>query len=492
MATPASSQVARTIVAATSAAPPTPGPITTLVRHVITNVVTALGLAPRAAGAPAAPIEPPATWSLLAWARREFEQLFKPSSDTAAAAVSSRAAALAIPTGAVTSLPTITTQSLTGQQFPNYTQANFGITGTDLGIMWDNGIPDDPTTAVDEHQLLIAFGDTFGPNNTNWRQNVLLRSSDPVLWNGMQVDAGSVTDPFSGSPLALPNYSKQIIVPSRSYLGWSRTQASVIPTAGISVMNPDGTVRQYLNFMSVRTWGVPGSWTTNYAAIAYSDDNGQNWTVAPTSIRSAAWGRSSAAFVSGNQNFQQGAFINGGDGYVYSYGTPSGRTGTVYLSRVSEDQILDRTQYEYWTGSTWVANKPSAAKPLLPQTTRSFVGLFTYKTTPTVSEMSVQYNEYLGKYVLLYGDSANKMVLRMSDTPEGTWSAPVTLATAAQYPQLYAPMINPWSSTDLLRKGDGVTVEDPRYLFWNMSEFGPYNVISMRTDLAPLLPTVLV
>ena len=53
-------------------------------------------------------------------------------------------------------------------------------------------------------------------------------------------------------------------------------------------------------------------------------------------------------------------------------------------------------------------------------------------------------------------------------------------------------MIHPWSSTDLLRKGDGVTVEDPRYLFWNMSMFGDYNVISMRTDLQPLLGTVLV
>ncbi len=47
---------------------------------------------------------------------------------------------------------------------PNDTYNRFGIWGTDVGTMWDNGIPpDDPTTPpINEHQVLIAFGDTFG------------------------------------------------------------------------------------------------------------------------------------------------------------------------------------------------------------------------------------------------------------------------------------------------------------------------------------------
>ena len=118
-------------------------------------------------------------------------------------------------------------------------------------------------------------------NGGNWRQNVLLRSSDPVLWNGMYVGPGSTTDPFAGSPLAASNYSKQLIF-NTSYLAGAKKQASIIPTSGIAVANPDGTVRQYMSFMSVRAWGTPGRWTTNYSAIAYSDDNGQNWTIAPT------------------------------------------------------------------------------------------------------------------------------------------------------------------------------------------------------------------
>ncbi|MET0475261.1 MAG: DUF4185 domain-containing protein [Mycobacterium sp.] len=496
MTTTAPTVMSAAAVTTTTIAQPKVNPIAKLVRQVVTGVLSALGLAPKAAPVPTSVPQMPALWGVLAWVRREIDQASAPITATAVAPISNYAAAASVPSAiapsaVVTNLPTITTEWLTGQRFPNYTLQNYGINGSDLGIMWDNGIADDPTTPQDEHQVLIAFGDTFGANGSNWRQNVLLRSSDPVLWNGMYVGPGSTTDPFAGSPLAAPNYSKQLIA-NISNLAGAKKQASIIPTSGIAVANPDGTVRQYMSFMSVRAWGTPGRWTTNYSAIAYSDDNGQNWAIAPTSIRAAAAGRAVSKFVAGSQNFQMGAFVDGGDGYVYNYGTPAGRAGTVYLSRVSEDAMLDKTQYEYWTGSAWVVNKPSAAKPLLPKTTTTILGFIKRTGIPSVSEMSVQYNEYLGKYIMLYGDSANSMVLRTSDTPQGNWSAPITLATAAQYPQLYAPMIHPWSSTGLLRKGDGVTVEDPRYLFWNMSMFGDYNVISMRTDLQPLLGTVLV
>ena len=89
---------------------------------------------------------------------------------------------------------------------------------------------------------------------------------------------------------------------------------------------------QYLSFMSVKQWGAPGQWTTNYSAMAYSTDNGENWTIAPQSVRQN-WG--------GNANFQQAALVRPGDGYVYSYGTPNGRGGAAYVSRVAEADILD-------------------------------------------------------------------------------------------------------------------------------------------------------
>ena len=89
------------------------------------------------------------------------------------------------------------------------------------------------------------------------------------------------------------------------------------------------------------------------------------------------------------REFQQTAFVKPPEGspdaeagWVYAYGTLSGRAGTVYLSRVQETQIADTTKYEYWDGKKWVVNKPSAAKPILPAKTTSFFGLFKTHDVP--------------------------------------------------------------------------------------------------------------
>ena len=341
--------------------------------------------------------------------------------------------------------------------------------------MWDNGIADNPATAVDEHQILIAFGDTFsGTGQTGvWRSNVLLRSSDHTPADGITVAAGVMGDAFSGSPLSSPNFSRQFIK-SPGYLGSQGSEVTIIPTAGISVpYNNAYGARQYVSFMSVKSWDTPGRWTTNYAAVAYSDDNGQNWTTAPSSIRASANYRTTKGYVSGNQNFQQSAYVlppagSADTGYVYAFGTPSGRGGTVYLSRVNQASVLDQTKYEYWNGTGWVSNKPSVATPILPSTTTT--GLFyTRKSYPTAGEMSVQYNTYLNKYVMMYADSGNNVVMRTADVPQGPWSAPTTLATSVRYAGLYAPMMDPWT-----------TGQD---IYWNMSMWGDYNVLLMHTRL---------
>ncbi len=174
---------------------------------------------------------------------------------------------------------------------------------------------------------------------------------------------------------------------------------TLIPTAGISVPTP-GTqfgVTQYMSFMSVTQWGSPGQWTTNYSALAYSTDNGENWTVAPQTVRyNQPW--------SGNQNFQQSAFVRPGDGYVYQYGTPNGRQGAAYLSRVAEKDILDLSKYDYYSagspggwfgwGATpagWYRNDPSKATAVFGQDTGA-CGVA--NPGNQVSEMSVQYNKY--------------------------------------------------------------------------------------------------
>jgi len=191
--------------------------------------------------------------------------------------------------------------------------------------------------------------------------------------------------------------------------------------------------------------------------------------------------------------------------YLYAFGTPSGRAGSAYLSRVAEGSATDLSKYEYWDGGRWVAGNAAVAKPIIGTDRSSglfgFVkdwandpnvfggylgGLFGAKTGGNVSEMSVQYNEYLDKYVVLYGDGNNNIQMRLADTPEGAWSDPVQLASSSQYPGLYAPMIHPWSGTGLLVDNNGNS--DYQNLYWNMSLWGDYNVVLMETDLSPLKP----
>lgn len=446
------------------------------------GLLAAVGLAPLIANLPAAPAPPPALWALLASARREFERAFTRPVTTAPAQSTIVAAAVVSPYP--TTLPSVNKGWVTGK-VPN----NFGIGGTDLGIMWDGGI------RLGERFVHVAFGDTFANANMtgDWRSNVLLISTDNDLTNGLQ--------------LVQTGYAGRVIGPFKGRLGLFGSEVTQIPTSGIQI---DG--KQFVNFMSVKSWDTPGRWTTNYSAISVYDQSQDKWVLAPSTIRSAGWFRSSTRYVAGSQNFQQAAYVLqpedqvGEDGvrYLYAFGTPSGRAGSAYVSRVAEGSVTDLSKYEYWDGSKWVRNRPAVAAPIIGDSKRStglfgFVvdwandpnvfggylgGLFGAKTGGNVSEMSVQYNEYLGKYVVLYGDGNNNIRLRTADTPEGPWSAPVTVATAKQYPGLYAPMIHPWSGTgDLKNENDE---PDLNNLYWNMSLWGDYNVVLMQTDLSPL------
>ena len=487
------------------AQPPNPlEMVTSAVSSVVSSVI-GWALGPVAGlAAPTTPVGPPLAWTLLAFARREIDNFVSVVTGvigntvaaiqttslalTGFAPLAAVAAAVNVPgvplPGAQVSPSTqfvnwVTGNYQTGNPLMADTLARFGIDGTDVGVSWDNGMVDDPTTPYNEHQILMAFGDTFsGPDMTGvWRFNTLLRSADTNLANGIEVQNGEWFNGnmFGGAPLSNPTFARPIINPAAGL----PTGVTLIPTAGISIPTP-GTqfgVTQYLNFMSVSQWGAAGSWTTNYSAIAYSTDNGENWTVAPTSVRyNQPW--------SGNQNFQQGAFVRPGDGYVYNYGTPNGRQGAAYVSRVAEKDILDTTKYEYYSkGSAggWFGIGATPAGWIEERSLRRHAGLRRrggcvwghQAAGNTVSEMSVQYNKQLKKYVVLYGDQNNSIVMRTSDTPQGGWSAAKVLMNQ-QPGGIYAPMMNPWSPSTM---GTGTD------LYWNLSLWSEYNVMLMKTDL---------
>ena len=447
--------------------------------------------------APGNPTESPALWALLAWTRRDLGSASARSVATRAAAATAQAnasvtAAAVTPPTSLGSLPIgwVTGQRNTAYPGSGWTQTNntswANVYGTDVGVMWFNG---------ENGKTQLAFGDTFsGPNMTgNWRSNVLLLSTDTRLYDGLTLQNTG------------PAY--QFIPAARNQVFFIGSEVTNIPSSAVYANG-----QNYVNYFSVKSWDTPGRWTTNYSAISMFNTTNNKWELQPSTVRSAGWFRSSTPYRAGDQNFQQMAYVlepeskvtPGDTRYVYAFGTPSGRAGSAFLSRVPESAITDLGQYEYWDGGSWVRNKPAVAAPVIGDSPNSaglfgfvrdiannpnffggwFAGLVGAKTGGNVSEMSVQYNDYLGKYVVMYGNGANNVILRTADTPEGPWSDPVTVATSIQYPGLYAPMIHPLSGTGQLTDSGGNP--DVSNLYWNMSLWGNYNVVLMKTDLTTL------
>lgn len=312
--------------------------------------------------------------------------------------------------------PTQAVYQVTGMASPNRTQDK-NVLGTDLGIMWDDG----------HGHMLTAYGDTAGLGMPNilagsmwaWRSNVIFRS------------------PAGADPAAGINYTSYVDnpLPSPKIPG---IEISFIPTAGISV---DGV--QYMSMMSVRNWGPDGHWETNFSTLATSGDDAQTWAQLPATRRGNE---------NGFQNFQQNAFVKSG-GYVYKYGTPAGRDNPGFVSRVKKADITNIDAYEYWDGSGWKPKDAAAATPIVDH----------------VGELSVQWNDHLGQYVMLTTDPLNSVVMRTAPNPEGPWSAPRVLIDKRNLPTMYAPMIYPYQTG-----GD---------LYFLLTMHNQYNVVLMRTPL---------
>jgi hypothetical protein len=127
----------------------------------------------------------------------------------------------------------------------------------------------------------------------------------------------------------------------------------------------------------------------------------------------------------------------GNDGHVYMYGTPNGRQGAAYVSRVLPQDILDTSKYEYYSKGTnglfsstpagWYKNDPGKATPVFG---KDGGACGVAKPGNTVSGMSVQYNKELN-------------------------------------------MMHPWSSSTM---GTGTD------LYWNLSLWSEHDVMLMRTD----------
>lgn len=317
---------------------------------------------------------------------------------------------------------------LTGHDSLNKT-GRFEIAGQDLGSMFQA-----------DGKTWFVFGDTFGQRadgqtgggGTEWRSNALAYTTDTDPSDGIRFD-GYIADDIG--------WAKELI-DSKKVDG---TEMTAIPTYGF-----EANGAMYLAYMSVKHWGEPGEWETNFAGFAKSTDHGQTWTT----LDRPRWG--------GNSNFVQ-VSVAKLDGELYFWGVTHGRFGGVRLMKVPEKQVEQQSAYRYFAGTAadgtprWSADE-SAAKTIVDD---------------TVGELSVVWNEYLQRWTMSYTDGgAESAVLREGATPWGPWGEKFTLASQTDVPGLYAPYLAPQ-----------YTADGGRTIYFTLSVWDPYNVYWYRAEL---------
>lgn len=315
--------------------------------------------------------------------------------------------------------------SLTGEYSINKTKSQYGVGGTDLGVMINKG----DTT-------YIAFGDTFLDENqtNNWRNNVLAYTkdhdySDGILFDGMIMNNRKV--------------AKELL-PGRKV---DQIEMAKIPTGGICIGE-----RMYLCYMSVRHWGPDGVWDCNCGAMAKSDDNGKTWQY----LSKLTWPE--------EDGFCQMYPVASGD-MIYVIGIGGGRFGVAKLMRVPADSFEDKDAYEYLTeiredgtpvfvrGEEGVKN----ATPIL---------------RPCVGEMSVIYSTYLDEWIITYLSGKN-IVLRTAKEIWGPYSSAIPIVSLSDYPIAYGAFMN-----------ERYVSDDGKKVAFIMSMWAPvYNTVVMEMEL---------
>jgi len=296
------------------------------------------------------------------------------------------------------------------------------VCGADLGSMfrWQG-------------RTYLAFGDTFGcplSATPHWRRNTMAVTRDATPADGLVFESW-IADP-DGS-------AKQLFPPEGGAV-------TVIPTSGVGVGETG-----YLFYMQVREWGTPGQWRCNYSSVATSTDAGQTWRTQHEQIQ---WPPGS---------FNQVAILPA-EGFLYLWGIPCGRDGSVKLMRVEPAKILQKDQYEYCAGVDAASN---------PQWSREETDAVTVASGP-VGELSVRWNAWLGRYLMMYLDvSRQAIVIREAATPWGPWGEPIPVIPNATARTLYGAYML-----------EGYDEADGETIYFRVSEYFPaYTTYWVSTTL---------
>lgn len=297
---------------------------------------------------------------------------------------------------------------VTGPDSPNADiLLNAGAYGTDLGIPF----------ALPDGRTMLLYGDTFSGANMQgfWNSNFMAITSDKVFYDGLQFDSVVTNDIGAIKPFAQGLHQED----TYENIG---TEVTKIPTGGISVNG-----EAYIFYMSIRYWGVAGSWLVSYnQCLKATDDTYSEWVEVP----SLRWTEDELYYAGQIYPYQDPNDME----HIYFLSIPGGRNDGAVMFRVTTDNFENRDEYEYLVGDdTWVKGDEGMerlnSKPY-------------YVCDPAVAEPSLMYSEYLDKYLVatLKGSS---IVLLASDKITGPYDDIYPVINASDYFGLYGGFITP-------------------------------------------------
>jgi len=148
------------------------------------------------------------------------------------------------------------------------------------------------------------------------------------------------------------------------------------------------------------------------------------------------------------------------------------RNSPIYLSKVLNNQIESMNQYRYYSGNnTWTSNLDNAQPIVVDE---------------NVGELSVRWNNYLNKYLLMYfgwtPTGAGWLKLRSADELWGPWSEPEVIFAYDSNPDWYQPGWFGSYGGYLLP----VEFSEGSIVYFTLSVWVPYRSFLMQIDLKQL------
>jgi hypothetical protein len=379
---------------------------------------------------------------------------------------------------------------LTGKNSKNDTLRRFRVGGTDLGMPLYDSVND---------KLYFAFGDTFsdpfGPDKPDinfkkrWRSNTLAT----VKISDSYEDGIEIID-FYKNPKT--NIAKAII--EGHHMGDNDfIEVTKIPTGLIEV---NGIY--YMFHFSIRTWRPIA--IMNYGGCVKSTDFGKTWT----KVHDLSWvderepkydeqtsklineplrtkpgkGKFIERKAKVDVNEHKGHYytlnfpVDGKDGYVYLFGQCGFRTRGIRLARVLKENIEKFNEYEYMV-DTDINNLPIWVKGQ-EGIKMQFENPNSYLIPNPSGEMSVVYNNYLGKWILFrMNDDVTQAVMHVSDNVYGPYSKAEVIVNSSDKripnKKCYAPLTH-----------EKLFEQDGKIMNILLSQWLPhYNPIILRVEL---------